>query len=459
MTQRPDRPDPSYFSDPAHFRKPTRREFLYVGFLGGLSLTLGDVLRAEAQTKSSTVAGGAAGPEAEMVSKEGVAKSVIQIFLPGGMSAQESFDPKIYAPSEYRGAFGSIPCKIDGERFSELFSKTAQIADRCTVIRSMTHGEAAHERGVHNMFTGYRPSPAIQFPSMGSVVSHELGSRNDLPPYVCVPHVPNEFATSGYLSSAFGPFSLGSDPADKGFTVRDLSLPPGVDAQRMDRRKGLLALVDAHFRSQEKADALSSMDSFYQRAYAMISSPKAKEAFNIQAEPEALRNSYGMNQAGQRMLMARRLVEAGVRFVSLTAGSWDHHTGIEGGMRGNAPHVDQAFAALITDLEQRGMLGSTLVMLTTEFGRSPKINSTAGRDHYPKVFSIVMAGGGIKRGLVYGKSDATSVDVDENPVSVPDYAATVYHQLGIPFEKRLMSPGDRPIDIVRGGKVLTELLV
>jgi uncharacterized protein (DUF1501 family) len=199
------------------------------------------------------------------------------------------------------------------------------------------------------------------------------------------------------------------------------------------------------------------MDSFYQRAYAMMSSEKARDAFDIKKESDKLRDEYGRNAAGQRMLLARRLVEAGVRFVSLTYGSWDHHDNIRNGVGNQMPALDQAFAALIRDLDQRGMLASTLVLLTTEFGRTPKVNKTAGRDHYPKVFSIVMAGGGIKQGLIHGATDPTGSEVDSDPLQVPDYAATVYQQLGIDYEKTLMA-GTRPVKIIKDGEVAKALL-
>lgn len=434
-------------NDPSHFRRQSRREFLYVGLIGGLGLSLGKYLTLQSQAAQKT-APSLAGP----------AQSIIHIFLPGGISAQESFDPKPYAPIEYRGPMGSIPTALEGIRFGQHLQETAKIADRLTVCRSMTHGEAAHERGVHNMFTGYRPSPAVQYPSMGSVVAQEFGPRNDLPPYVCIPKQPNPFAGSGFLSSSYGPFSLGSDPARADFAVRDLSLPGGISPERFEQRRSMLAVVDDHFRSLEQSDALEAMDSFYHRAYDLISSQQAREAFNLAAEPDTIRDAYGRNEAGQRMLMARRLVESGVRFVSLTAGGWDHHQGIKDQIEKNLPPVDKAFAQLIRDLDQRGMLDTTLVMLTTEFGRTPKINKDGGRDHWPRVFSIALAGGGIKRGQVYGASDATSSAPGDNPLSVEDFATTVYHQLGIPADKELMAPGNRPIEIVKGGQVVRDLL-
>jgi uncharacterized protein (DUF1501 family) len=421
--------------------------FLQVGAATGLGLTLEGLLRNQARADLK-----------QYESKEGKAKSLIHIFLPGGSAHQETWDPKPNAPIEYRGEMGFVPTKLEGVFFNECLSKTAQVADKIAICRSMTHGEAAHERGTHNMFTGYRPSPALQYPSFGSVVSHEFGVRNNLPPYVCIPTVPTTYAGSGYLSSKFAPFALGSDPANPGFTVQDLALPGGVDDKRFTTRKNMLSAVNDHFATREKSDNIAAMDTFYQQAYSLISSPKAKEAFNINAEDAKLRDAYGRNAAGQRMIMARRLVEAGVRLVSLTFGGWDMHSGIKDGIRGQLPQFDQAFAMLITDLAQRGLLDSTLVMVSSEFGRTPKINATAGRDHWPKVFSVVLAGGGIKKGTVYGTSDATATEPEDDPLTVEDLSTTVYHCLGINADKELMAPGSRPIEIVDGGKVVKELL-
>jgi hypothetical protein len=435
--------------DPAHFKRLSRRGFLTVGALGGAAaLTLGDLFRlqrAQAELKHYDAI-------------QATAKSIIHIYLPGGMAHQESFDPKPFAPIEYRGEMKQIPTKIDGALFGETLAKTAQVADKLCVIRSMTHGEAAHERGTHNMFTGYRPSPALQFPSIGCVISHEYGPRNNLPPYVCVPNQPNEFAGTGYLSSAFSPFSLGSDPATKGFKVRDLSLPNGIDDSRFTTRRNILGAVNDYFAKKEKSDELQAMDTFYDRAYSLISSPEAREAFNIEAEPAALRDEYGRNTAGSRMLLARRLVQAGVRMVNLTYGGWDMHGQIVAGFKNQMPQFDQAFAALINDLDRSGLLNETMVMVSSEFGRTPKINQTAGRDHWPKVFSVVLAGGGIKRGVVYGSSNSTASEPEDNAIGVEDLFTTVYHCLGIVADKELMAPGDRPIEICDGGQVRKDLL-
>jgi hypothetical protein len=425
----------------------SRRNMLTVGAIGGLGLTLTDFFRmksAQADLKHYDFL-------------QAKAQSVIHIYLPGGMAHQESFDPKPYSPLEYRGELNPIKTNT-GEQFCETLPQLASIADKIAVVRSMTHGEAAHERGTHNMFTGYRPSPALNYPSMGSVVSHEYGPRNNLPPYVCIPSVPNEFASNGYLSSSYAPFSLGADPANGGFKVQDLNLPTGVTEERFTRRRTALEAVNDHFSKYDKSDNVGAMNTFYERAYSLISSKQARDAFNIDAEDAKLRDEYGRNTAGQRLLMARRLVGAGARFVTLTYGGWDMHSGITRGMKTALPALDQGLTALIKDLDRTGQLATTLIMVSSEFGRTPKINKDAGRDHWPKVFSVMLAGGGIKGGTIYGTSNATASEPETDAVGPEDLATTIYHQLGIVADKELMSPGDRPIEIVDGGKVIKGLL-
>ncbi len=424
----------------------SRRGFLTVGAVGGLNLaTL--LQRRELQASQ---------PGSRSIPAK--ADSVIHIFLPGGIAHQETFDPKPYAPIEFRGEFGTVKTNT-GEVICDTLPQVAKIADKYAVIRSMTHGEAAHERGTHNMFTGYQPSPALMYPSFGSVISHEYGPRENLPPYVCIPNQPNVYAGSGYLSSSFAPFSLGADPASENFTVRDLSMPRGVEEERFARRRSALEAVNHYFANKDKSDSVQAMNTFYGRAYSLISSQKAREAFDISQEDNGLRDRYGRNQAGQRMLMARRLVESGVRMVTLTYGGWDHHANITPSMKRLMPALDQGVAALISDLESRGLLERTLVMVTSEFGRTPRINPDAGRDHWPRAFSVMLAGGGTKGGLFYGMTNPTASDVEEDPVSHADLATTMYHLLGINAESELIAPGDRPIEIVDGGKVVEPLLV
>jgi hypothetical protein len=385
--------------------------------------------------------------KAQYGAKKAKAKNVINIFLPGGIAAQEFLDPKSLAPSEYRGPFGSIKTNVSGIEIGEKFQKLSKVADKFSIIRSMTHGEAAHERGVHSMMTGYKPSPALVYPSMGSVVSVELGGRNKLPAYVSVPNA-LENGGSGYLSSKYNPFSLGSDPISPSFKVRDLN--SDVDAQRFNRRKNILEAVDSKFKNEVNSDNVSAIDSFYSQAYDLISSESAKLAFDISKEDQKTKEMYGLTTAGQRLLISRRLIEAGVRFLTVSYGGWDMHDNIKNGFENQAPEFDQALAALLSDLSDRGLLDETVVVVTSEFGRTPKINKTAGRDHYPRVFSTLIAGGGVKNGQIYGTSDSLGGEVDENPVSPSDLSATIFSLLGIDPEKQFMTPDLRPIFISQG---------
>lgn len=448
----------TWFGDPSHFQRPRRREFLYAGWLAGLGLSMGQLFRLQAA--------GAKNDTADTAPVAAKARSVIHIYLQGGFAHMDSFDPKPDAPLEYRGILDAIPTRMPGVFFSSHMERTAAIADRLTVVRSMTHTEVDHQRGEHSMFTGYRPSPALVYPSLGSVVSHEFGPRGPMPPYVVVPNAGSQFLGSGYLSNAHGPFALGADPARTGFQVRDLNHPAGIDTARFEQRKSWKTLVDEHFRRQAQDDAVTTMDSFYQRAYSLLDSPESKAAFSLEGETAATRELYGMKPAGPvirpaagaRFLIARRLVEAGVRFVTVTFGAWDTHSYHYRGIEPQMPDLDRGFAGLITDLEQRGMLDSTLVLITSEFGRTPKVNAGGGRDHWPRVFSIVMAGGGVQRGSVFGASDGLAAEAADQPLSVENYATTIYHLLGIDASRSLMSPGDRPQRIVTDGEVEQGLL-
>lgn len=420
-----------------------RRNILMGGLAGLGGLTLPNYLRLKAE---------------DAINPNAKAQSVIYIYLPGGMAHQESFNPKPLAPVEYRGPLGTVKTNVTGEVVSQYLPKTASIADKITVIRSMTHSETAHERGTNNMFTGYRPSPALQYPSFGAIVSHELGVRNNLPPFISVPSVANEFDGTGYLSSSYSSFSIGSNPESPDFKVRDLRLPDNISLQRFDKRKQMLEIVNNKFSEEQSSDKLTALDTFYENAFDLMNSEEAINAFDLNKEKDGMKEFYGKNAAGMRMLLSRRLVEAGVRFVTMTYGGWDHHDNIAGQMSNNLQPFDKAFGALINDLDNRGMLDSTLVIVGTEFGRTPKINPTSGRDHWPKVYSTVMAGGGIKRGLFYGNSDATGSEPADNPVEVHHWAATIYDLVGIDYNKALMAPGDRPVKIVDGGRPIKEIM-
>jgi len=426
---------------------PSRRDFLRVGVLGGMGLTLGDYFSLrDAQAE-----------EAEQTPASPGAESAIFIFMAGGMSHIDTFDPKPYAPIEYRGELG-IAKTNTGEEFGGLLPKIAGTADKLAVLRSVTHGEAAHERGTHNMLTGYRPSPAIVYPSMGSVVAHEYEPRNNLPSYIAIPNASNPFFGTGYLSAAYGAFSVGGEPSQEGFKVQDLNLPAGIAPERMEARKSLLSAVDSHFASMEQSEVLGAMDSYYQRAYNLISSQDAREAFDIESEPAEMRDAYGRHPFGQRLLLARRLVEAGARFVTIMDGGWDNHERIKEAMQNKLPPVDQGLSMLISDLDSRGLLDKTMVVLTTEFGRTVKLNNDGGRDHWPKAFSTMLAGGGIKGGTIHGATDPYGGEPADAPVGPADISATIFSQLGINPEHKIMSPGGRPIDIVRHGNIINNVL-
>jgi hypothetical protein len=423
----------------------SRRNIIQIGSLGFFSFGLEDYLRLKAD---------------EIISKNATAQSVIYIYLPGGFASQETFDPKPFAPIEYKGPLNSIDTSVIGLKFNEYLKETAKIANKLTIIRSMTHGEAAHERGTNNMFTGWRPSPALQYPSIGSIISYELGVRKNLPPYITIPNSINEFAGAGYLSNSFSGFSVGGNPEDTNFKVRDLRLPDGIDIERFEKRKRMLQIVNNSnfYKQNAESDSLKTVDTFYQNAFDLMNSNQAVEAFDLSKEDETIKETYGKNSAGMRMLLSRRLIEAGVRFVTMTYGGWDMHDNIANGIQNQLPAFDKAYAALINDLDSRGLLDSTLVVIGTEFGRTPKVNPTAGRDHWPKVFSSVMAGGGVKKGVLYGESDATSSDVEKDPVSPENWAATIYHLLGIDYNKALIAPGDRPVKIIDNGKHIQEII-
>ena len=443
----------------------SRRDILRVGSLSGLGVSLGSLLRWE----------NAHGAQKNFESVEGKAKSVIQIILPGGIAAQETWNPKPEAPLEYRGPFGFNKTPIPGVSLGEVLPRLSSIADKLTVVRSVVGNIPDHGLATYNMITGQKPSQAIKHPSVGSVVNHEFGARNGLPAYIGIPNMETiPGSGTGYLSDAYGAFSTGGDPANgDSFEVRDLRLPNGIDLEDFETRKSVRHFVNEQFRQLEANPApLETMDSYYDQAYSMISSEAVRKAFDMSDESGTIRERYGMgkflergtygksfgSEAGGRMLMARRLVEAGARFVSLVYGSWDDHVRLRESYQMQMPAFDNALATLLEDLEERGMLDNTLVWVASEFGRTPKINASAGRDHWSRVFSMAMAGGGLKRGLFYGDSDATSSEPSKDPVVLADLHSTIYKLIGINSQKELMAPGERPIEIVDEGKPVDDLI-
>jgi hypothetical protein len=422
-----------------------RRAFLKVGSLGLFGvLGYGDVLRLRAAAPSTA--------EREI--------SVIHLLLSGGISQMDSWDPKPDAGSAYRSQFKPIDTVVPGIRITEHLPLTAKQADKFALIRSMRHKLISHESAMSLICSGNEPLGTIQFPAMQTVISKELGPRSDLPPAVSIPSVTGSWEKAGFMSSKYNPFNAGDPNVDK-YKVRDLNLPMGVDWSRMDRRRSLLSLVDDEFRRLDTTGMSDSMDSYYQTAFRLMHSTLAKQAFQIEKEPEQVRDRYGRTSLGQGVLLARRLVEAGVRFVTVSRGfnAYDHHRTIFPLLQ-NAflPELDRTFSALLEDLHLRGMLDSTIVIVTGEFGRTPEINANGGRDHWPRAFSLAIAGGGIMGGRVYGSTDERGGFVKDNPVSVADLVTTLYTKLGIDPEKEYVSNIGRPVKIGNNGKPLEFLL-
>jgi len=400
----------------------------------------------------------------DFASVEGTAKSVIQIVLPGGIAAQETWNPKPESPVEYRGPFGVNDTSVPGIKMGGIWPEIAKIADKLTVVRSVVGKIPDHGQASYHMLRGYPMTPSIQHPTVGTVVNHEFDRRGALPNYIAIGN--DLGAETGYLGTQYGPFSTGNTPDTGAMEVRDLRLPNGISVDEFEHRQRVREVVNSTFRELEANSApLDTLDAYYQQAYEMMSSDAVQAAFDLSGEDEKLKTRYGLKQfgqyggqAGMRMLLARRLVEAGARFVTLTYGGWDDHTNIKKSYEEQMPAFDAAFATLIKDLEERGLLDSTLVWVTSEFGRTPKINQVAGRDHWSRVFSIGMAGGGLKPGAFYGDSDITSSEVATDGVPLADLHSTIYKLIGINSDKEIMASGNRPMEIIDGGKPVDAII-
>lgn len=449
----------------------SRRQAIQAGVFGALGLSLGDFLRLEARAQEAGNKAFSAGAGANRKAPP-KALSVIQLHLGGGMPQQESFDPKPEAPVEYRGSFGVAKTK-HGDVFSDNFPKTSAIADKITVIRSVVGRIPDHQQATYHLFTGYTPTAVIDYPQMGAVVSHELGIRGEVPPYIAIPSNNSFAGGTGFLSSTFGPFDLNADPGQAGFKVRDFSVPQGISGARFDRRRAAREIVEKQIRTMEADPAtLDTMDDFYKRAYGLLTSTRAQSAFTLDGESKETMDLYGRDVTGlrgpdnkfhpkglaERLILARRLVEAGTRFVTVTYGEWDSHVDVRKNCLDQMPALDHAISGLVQDLAQRGMLDSTLFWVTTEFGRTPKVNVTGGRDHWARCYSMLLAGGGFARGLIYGASDATAAEPARDALPLEDLLTTIYHQIGIDADKELVAFGTRPIEIIKDGKLVKGLL-
>jgi hypothetical protein len=434
-----------------------RRDFLRLGIGAFAGLSFVDLLRQRALASQIARASGSASPRTV---------NCILVWLDGGPSHYETFDPKPDAPIDVRGEFKPIKTSAPGVYFSEVVPKLASVADRMTVIRSVCHKDPNHGGGNHYMMTG-APTPVpvgcgafVTFhPSYGSVVSWSRGLRGGMPEYVSMP----EMSRSGgpnFLGAKHAPFIIKGYPNSKDFRVRDVVLPPQISSGREVSRQQLRSSLDrlARFADSAAEDPAVSFDSFYQQGLGLVTSPAAQEAFDLSREPDSVRDMYGRNDIAQRMLLARRLVEVGVSFVTCYIGGWDHHTAIFKGYKGSQmAALDQGLSALISDLDRRGMLESTLVFCLGEFGRTPKVNKDAGRDHWPHAMSILAAGAGIPRGGVVGATDAKGYYASDNVHSPEDFAATLYTKMGIDPAQYLTTNTGRPVQLVTNGHPIKEL--
>jgi hypothetical protein len=391
----------------------------------------------------------------------------IMIWLDGGPSHYETFDPKPDAPSEIRGEFKAISTSVPGVQFCEAVPELAKIADKLTIVRSICHKDPNHGGGNHYMMTGM-PTPVpvacgafVTFhPSYGSMVSYDRGLRNGLPAYISMPQV-SRSGGPNFLGGQHAPFVIDGYPNSKNFKVRDVVLPADISESRAESRQSLRHSLDNMKRFTDKLadDPAVSFDQYYEQGLNLVASPQAQKAFDINSESDKLRDAYGRNDFAQRLLLARRLVEVGVSFVTVYYGGWDHHTKIFESYRGNSmKNLDQGLSALITDLDERGLLDSTLVICLGEFGRTPKVNKDAGRDHWPGAMSILMAGAGTPRGGVVGATDPRGYYASESVYKPEDFAATLYTKMGIDPNQLLHTSTGRPVHLVNGGRLIKELL-
>jgi len=442
----------------------TRRSFLQAGALGVGGLLLPDFLRLQAAQ--------AADPQSALHNQHSRETAVILLWCSGGPGHMETWDPKPDAPSEWRGPFGAIPTNVDGIRFGELLPEQAKIADKLAVVRTVHHGTGDHTKGNHWMLTGWEGpnfNDAVldqRNPAMGSAAARLRGpNQPGMPPYVAVPHLrggtDNFFHYHAYVGATYNPFVANSDPNDPKYAVRDLSPAPGLTFQRLQGRQAFLEKFD-RFRAEGET-TVAERDGAYQRAFEMLTGPQARTAFDISREPDAVRDRYGRHTFGQSALLARRLVESGVTFVTVNCVPWDHHGTFdryktEEGAKLLIPPLDRALAALVRDLIDRGLFERTLVVAMGEFGRTPKMNRDGGRDHWGDTFSVLMANGRMKMGQAVGVSNARGEYPVERPFTPQDVLATVYRHLGIdPHAATFVNRTGRPITLLDGGEPIREL--
>lgn len=419
----------------------SRRNFIRVGALAPLGLSLPQLMAAHADPRPAR------------------AKSVILIYLGGGLSHHDSFDMKPEAVEQIRGKYKSIATTVPGLNICELLPKTAQVMHKLTLVRSGTHENDHHETATNWVLSGRFGTPFGDHPAIGAIVAHETGFFGAVPPYVAVPKNPSftwELGKSVWLGGRCESFKAGN-PNEANYRVRDLSAPAGSTPQTLERRKTLLAAVDQLADKVKQNDQIATYDEFSRKAAEMVLSPQSQAAFAIDREEATTRDDYGRNEFGQSALLARRLVENGVRFVTVSYAGWDHHDAIFKSLDKKLPEFDQGYSALINDLDQRGLLEDTMVLTMGEFGRTPKVNDKAGRDHWGRAGSMLWAGAGVARGHVIGATDKNGAFVTDRPVRPADVAWTVYESLGIDPAKELLTPEGRPVSILAEGATVSEL--
>lgn len=439
------------------YRRVSRRGMLTAGALGALGLSLSDLLRMRAATAAMPARPG---------SSFGKAKNVILLWMQGGVSHHETFDPKPDAPADVRGEFSTVETRLPGVRFCDQIPRLAKIADRLAVVRSLSHPDASHDGADYLVLKGFRAQAGVTHPDLGCVLMYERRPRTEIPPYVLVPGktwssgIGWQRFQPGYLPAWTAGWHLNAEPSDANFKVPDIALQPMLTDGRLGRRESLLASVEKQSRCLSDAAEGAGADPFYDRAFTLLTSLQIRRAFDIAAEPAPVRDEYGRTRLGQRCLMARRLIEAGSTFVVVDDDSWDHHSGIFQSLKSpdRLPQFDRAFATLIVDLERRGLLAETLVVYLTEFGRTPKVNKDAGRDHWPGTFSMFFAGAGVKAGQVVGRSDETGAYPAERPVRPGDVIATLFHLVGIDPDAYVASTLGQPMRLVSEGCVLPEIV-
>jgi len=410
----------------------SRRDFLRVGSLGFLGIHLNQYLRA-----------------ASVAKPDGKAQSCILLWLEGGPSHVDTWDPKS------NSAFKPMSTNVPGIQISELLPQVAKRMHKLAIVRSMHTKGNDHPQGTHYAITGHEPNPAMHFPSIGSIIAKETSPRNGIPANVLTPQWEKsrqyeEYFRSGFLGADYDPMCI-PDPNKKDFRVADLSLPKSVSEQAVHSRQAFLQVVDQHYRSLSEGAEHANMDGFTAQAWKMVLNPKVRDAFDLSKEPEKLRDRYGRDSVGQSALMARRLVESGARFVTAAgfhSNSWDTHSKNDEGHRDRlCPPLDRTLSTLIDDLDERGLLETTVVLAMGEFGRTPFVNPDRGRDHYPSCWSLVLGGGGIKGGQVVGASDETGSNVTSRTTCMGDVFATIYKAFGIDWTKEYDTPIGRPIKI------------